>query len=248
MKAGQHIAVSSSAFFLDAGDRIHPLGRFCFSLGLFSAVLVVHGSFPALLLALAGCVLLLRWVCTTWQPVLRAARLLLWLLIPILLLHLLFTPGQRLWPGSIFPFTREGVHAGGWLGLHLCALFYAAMLLSRSLSQEEWVWYCLRIPHLGPQLLPYVKLSAPLRALVGRSMTEAKEQLHLSKGIRELPRLLHVITGLIAKVWHDTELEAETIWKNWDKLVIPATAQCKLLPALALAVCGLLMPVVAWIS
>jgi hypothetical protein len=242
--------VSISAFFRlpDAGVHIHPLGRFCFSLGLFAAVLLMNRDFPVLLFFLVGSLLLLRWLCSTWQPLLRAARLLLWLLVPILLLHLLFTPGQLLWPGSIVPFTREGLYAGVWLGLHLCTLFYAAMLLSRSLSQEEWVWYCLQLPRIGPRLLPYVKLSAPLRALVGRGMAEARQQLYLSKGIRELPRLLHVITGLIARIWHDTEKEAEAVWRNWDELVVPGTVHSGLLPALLLALCGLLMPVAVWIS
>lgn len=205
-------------------------------------------DFTSLSLALTGSVLLLRRVCATWKPLLRAARLLLWLLVPILLLHLLFTPGQLLWPGSIFPFTREGLHAGLWLGLHLCTLFYAAMLLSRSLSQEEWAWYCMQLPRFGPRLLPYVKLAAPLRALVGRGMAEARQQLHLSKGIRELPRLLHVLTGLIARVWHDTEAEAEAVWRNWEELPVPGTVHGHLLPALFVALCGLLIPVAVWIG
>jgi len=65
---------------------------------------------------------------------LQAWRLLRWLLLPILLLHPLFTPGELLITG--WPFTREGLIQGGWLTLHLTSLYLAAMLMSRLISLQ----------------------------------------------------------------------------------------------------------------
>ena len=222
--------------------QAHPLGRLCFALGLFAAVLLMNRGIPVMLAALAGNILLLYLVCASWQPLLRAAKLLLWLLVPIFLLHLLFTPGQLLWPGSGIPFTREGLHEGLWLALRLCALFYAAMLLSRSLRREEWAFYCLRLPYIGAHLLPYMKLSSPIRTLVSRCMAEAKQQLYESGGLRNVSRALQVLTTLIVSVWQGTAMEAKSVWQAWDESVPVRQVQGGIISAFFLMLGGLLMP------
>jgi len=228
--------------------QAHPLGRLCFSLGLFTAVLLLRKDIPILLAALCAGVLLLRWQCATWQPQLRAARLLLWLLVPILLLHLLFTPGELLWPGSGIPFTREGLHEGVWLALRLCALFYAAMLLSRSLTREEWAYYCLRLPVFGPRLLPYVKLSAPMRAMAGRAVAETRSQMRQFAGWRDTPRLLRAFSELTGRVWSGSEVEAKAVWNHWKEEADPRQPQGNILTGLFVALAGLLMPLTVWLG
>jgi len=225
--------------------QAHPLGRLCFSLGLFAAVLLINKAIPALLTALTISVLLLHWRCGAWQPVIRAARLLLWLLVPILLLHLLFTPGQLLWPGSSMPFTREGMFEGVWLALRLCTLFYAAMLLSRSLSRTEWACYCLRLPYIGPRLLAYLKLSDPIRVLVSKSMVAAKQECREFRGLRDTPRLLQALNGMIANVWHGSAAEAEMVWQHWDEDGPLNQAHGGLPAGLLLGLCGFSMPIAA---
>ncbi|OIO68520.1 MAG: hypothetical protein COW19_01270 [Zetaproteobacteria bacterium CG12_big_fil_rev_8_21_14_0_65_55_1124] len=228
--------------------QAHPLGRFCFALGLFAAVLLINRDVPFLLAALGCIVLLLQQTCASWQPLLRAARLLLWLLLPILLLHLLFTPGQLLWPGSGIPLTREGLYEGCWLALRLCTLFYAGMLLSRSLRREEWAFYSLSLPYIGSRLLPYVKLASPMRALVSSCMAEARQQMHASGGVRNLPKMLQALTTLIVRVWHGTASEAESVWHNWDECAPARHAQGGMTSGLLLALGGLLIPLAVWMG
>jgi hypothetical protein len=222
--------------------QAHPLGRLCFALGLFAAVLLMPKDISLMLAALCINILLLYLVCAAWQPLLRAAKLLMWLLVPIFLLHLLFTPGQLLWPGSGVPFTREGLLEGVWLALRLCALFYAAMLLSRSLRREEWVFYCLRLPVFGVHLLPYIKLSSPIRALVSRCMAEAKQQLSESGGLRNVSRALQVLAGLVVRVWRGTAMEAKSVWQAWDENIPVKREQGGIVSALFLILGGLSMP------
>jgi len=231
-----------------AYEQAHPLGRLCFGLGFFVAVLLISRDTPTLLTFLGTSVLLLRCKYRTWQPLFRAARLLLWLLAPIFLLHLIFTPGQLIWPGSDMPFSREGLLEGVWLALRLSTLFYAAMLLSGSLSREEWALYCLRLPLVGPRLLPYVKLAIPIRALASRALAEAKRQLHVAGGLRDTPRVLYAFTSLIAEVWHGSAAEAETIWQCWDESTDPPPAHARIMPGMLLVLCGLLMPFAVWMS
>jgi len=228
--------------------QAHPLGRFCFALGFFLAVLLINRDIPTLLLALVGSVLLLRCKHSTWQPIFRAARLLLWLLIPIFILHLMFTPGQLIWPGSDLPFSREGLFEGAWLALHLCTLFYAAMLLSGSLSSQEWAWYCLRLPWVGANLLPYVKLATPIRALASRGLADAKRELRAAGALSDIPQMLFALTGLIAGLWHASATEAELVWQSWDESIDPRPVHARSMSGLLLALCGLLLPLAVWMG
>jgi len=243
-------AVKHSVFsrLLLACSQAHPLGRLCFALGFFVAVLLINQDIPTLLLALLGSVLLLRFRHSTWQSVLRAARLLLWLLVPIFILHLIFTPGQLIWPGSGLPFSREGVLEGAWLALHLCTLFYAAMLLSGSLSREEWALYCLRLPWVGPDLLPYVKLATPIRTLANRGLADARCEMRAAGGLRDIPQVLFALTGLLADLWHACATEAELVWQSWDETIEPRAVDARPVPGLLLALCGLLLPLAVWVG
>jgi len=222
--------------------QAHPLGRLCFALGLFAAILLMNRDIPLMLATLGSTILLLYLVCASWQPLWRAAKLLLWLLVPIFLLHLLFTPGQLLWPGSEIPFTREGLNEGLWLALRLCTLFYAAMLLSRSLRREEWAFYCLRLPYIGVHLLPYIKLSTPIRALVSQCMAEAKQELGESGGLRNVSRTLQVLATVISSVWQGTAMEAKSVWQAWDESLPVKQVQGGVISAFFLMLGGLFMP------
>jgi len=246
----KHVAVKHPAFsrLLLACNQAHPLARLCFALGFFLAVFLINRDIPTLLLALAASVLLLRCKKPTWRPVFRAARLLLWLLIPILLLHLLFTPGQLIWPGSSLPFSREGLFEGVWLALHLCTLFFSAMLLSASLSSHEWAWYCLRLPWVGASLFPYVKLATPIRALASRGLADARRELRLAGGLRDMPQVLVALTGLIVELWHASATEAEAVWQSWDESIDHRPPDARPLPGMFLALGGLLLPLAVWMA
>ncbi|MDX8392668.1 MAG: hypothetical protein R8K53_08925 [Mariprofundaceae bacterium] len=209
--------------------RIHPLGRFCFSFFLFVAVLMMSKLWMgAGFLALS--VLLVRVFNESWMPLWRALRLLMWLLMPILLLHLFFTPGRLLWPDSGLPFSHEGLNQGLWLVFRLCALFFAAMALSRSLNIAEWAYYSLRLPLIGSHLLPFVQLASPLRKMVGEQLK--KQQ------IRPLKRLPLMLAALFEDVWRGAEVQADRVWEEWAQMP-DDTVNGAVFPAVLLALCGI---------
>jgi len=189
--------------------HIHPLGRFSFAISLFAATILTQHAWVliCLLIILVGQIRLFTGV---WRPLWHAFRLLLWLIIPIFLLHLVFTPGRVIWPGSGLPFSYEGVNQASWLALHLCALFAAAMGLSRSLSLSEWTYYVARMPLIGARLLPFVTLALPMQKMVGESIQHQHRKPHT---LKEMPNTL---AGLFADVWQGADVLADRIWECWQ--------------------------------
>ncbi|MDQ6988123.1 MAG: hypothetical protein Q9M25_10005 [Mariprofundaceae bacterium] len=210
--------------------RIHPLGRFCFAIFLFVAVLMVNKLWSGVVLLLLA-VLLVRLFSASWMPLWRALRLLLWLLIPIILLHLMFTPGRLLWPDSMLPFSREGMDQGLWLAFRLCALFFAAMALSRSLNNEEWTYYSVRLPLIGKQVLPYIQLAAPMRQMVGDCLKHRK--------IRPLKHLPTMLVALFEAVWRGAEVQADKVWDQWGLMPQHVVPRSGVFSAVLLALCGI---------
>ena len=190
--------------------HIHPLGRFCFAASLFAAsALTQHEWVLVCLLLLLVCQV--RLLSGAWLPIRRAFRLLLWLIIPVFLLHLFFTPGRLIWPGSGVPFSHEGLNQATWLALRLCTLFIAAMALSRSLNKQEWTYYILRLPFLGKRLIPFVQLASPMRQMVGDKIKQQCKQKH---SLKTLPNGLAV---LFADVWQGAETQADRVWDDWQE-------------------------------
>jgi len=101
---------------------------------LYIVLLAWVQSWTMLVTLLLITIVLLIYVDEGASFLLQAWRLLRWLLLPILLLHPLFTPGELLIAG--WPFTHEGLIQGCWLTLHLTNLYLAAMLMSRLLSLQ----------------------------------------------------------------------------------------------------------------
>jgi len=244
MQAHMSTPSGEQSIELHPAKRIHPLGRMLFAASLLAALIGMHGQIPLLLCMLTGSALLVGWLSASWVPVLRAARLLLWLVVPVLLLHLIFTPGALLWPGSPVPFTREGLQQGGWLALRLCAMFYVAMLLSRSLSREEWTYYCLRLPFVGSRLLAYVKLSPAMRGLASRSLAEAR--MNLNAGWRSASDLPAELGELVSRVWQGALVEATNVWRQWEYEEGPRRPRGSIAAGAVLAGCGLLVVYLVW--
>jgi len=210
--------------------RIHALGRFCFACFLFIAVLMVNKLWVGLFLLVLA-VLLVRLFSVSWLPLWRALRLLLWLLIPIILLHLMFTPGRLLWPDSILPFSREGLDQGLWLAFRLCALFFAAMALSRSLNIAEWTYYSVRLPLIGERMLPFVQLADPMRQMVSDNLKQKK--------IRPLRRLPMMLATLFEDVWCGAEEQADRVWKQWGQMPKHDVGSGGVSSAVFLTLCGI---------
>ncbi len=163
------------------------------------------------------CITLLRIINKSWTPVFRAIRLLLWLILPIFLLHLFSTPGALIWPGSMLPFTWEGADRGTWLSIRLLFLFFSAMLLSRSLTLEEWEAQICHIPVMGRRLYPYLKLFHPMRdqasGLVRKHWREGR-----SRGMVWVPEM---VVHLLEDLLYSSREQAEVVWKGWTGKLPP---------------------------
>jgi len=209
---------------------IHPLGRFCFAISLFTATILAQREWviACLLLILFGQI---RLFSGSWLPLWRAFRLLLWLIIPIILLHLFFTPGRLIWPDSGVSFSHEGLHQAAWLALRLCALFAAAMGLSRSLDIPEWTYYIARVPLIGGRLLPFVQLASPMRQMVSENIQQQRQQTH---SMKTLP---HALAALFADVWQGAEVQADNVWESWQS---PAQkySNSGYAPGIVMGLCG----------
>lgn len=147
-----------------------------------------------------------------------SARLLCWLVIPILLLHVLFTPGELLVKGTAIPVSIEGIQLGGWFAFHLVAIFLSALVLSRLLSKEEWVSFMLRVPGWGERLVPYVLLLESglkkNREIVRREYANWHSR---SRKMRQLP--VHITTALTDTL-NESRNDASELWRDWDQRVL----------------------------
>jgi len=222
--------------------NIHPLGRLFFGLGFFVAALIAHDMIVAVT-GLLVCIALLRIVNQSWVPVFKAIRLLLWLILPICILHLLLTPGARMWPGSILPFTWEGADRAAWLSTRLLLLFFSAMLLSRSLNMEEWRIQICHIPIAGRRLYPYLQLFYPMR-----EMTASLARKHWRESRpRRLTAIPEMIVRLIEDVLISGHEQAKAVWEGWNdelpsyNLVLDGRAWL-------LITIGICLPFAAWVA
>jgi len=219
---------------------IHPLGRLFFGLGCFCAALVAHDmlvTVPGLML----CTVLLRRVNGSWMPVFKAVRLLLWLILPVCMLHLFLTPGARIWPGGMLPFTWEGVDRAAWLSTRLVFLFFSAMLLSRSLSLDEWQAQICRIPVVGSRLNPYLQLFHAMRDTVPELVRKHWRE-NRSRGITAIPEMIVCLLEGVLRSGHE---QATRVWENWDERLHAPDMDFNG-RALVLMLLGICLPLAAW--
>ncbi len=222
--------------------NIHPLGRLFFGLGFFAAALVAHGvAFAVTGTGLS--LILLRMVNGSWTPVFRAVRLLLWLILPICMLHLLLTPGALIWPGSGLPLTWEGVDRAVWLSTRLFFLFFSAMLLSRSLSLGEWQAQLSSIPVVGRRLYPYLQLFQPMQKTTAKLARKHWRESR-SRGITSMPEMIVCLLEDVLRSGHE---QAKLVWEGW-KGELPSSDLKFDGRALALMALGISLPFVAWMA
>ncbi len=147
----------------------------------------------------------------------ESCRLLSWLVIPIVVLHAFFTPGELLLTGMSFPVSVEGIQLGSWFAFHLVVMFLAALTFSRLLGRDEWIYIMLRIPALGERVVPYVLL---LEAGLNRSrqITRREQESWRASGgrVRQLP--VH-ITVALTDMLSDSRKDAGELWHCWDQRV-----------------------------
>jgi len=146
----------------------------------------------------------------------RAVRLLIWLLLPILLLHAFFTPGELIVVHEmVLPVSFEGVARGGWLALHLAVIFFAALLLFRLLEKKEWLRLAIKLPVWGDHLLVYAALLES-----GWATTKAMikdEQVEWAREGKRLRRVPFRIMAMPASMLQSARDDARELWHHWDQ-------------------------------
>ncbi|HXH64566.1 MAG TPA: hypothetical protein VNH42_03535 [Mariprofundaceae bacterium] len=180
------------------------VGITCLGAGLHSDSMI-HA-----LILLAVVLALLLALGTPGATVLRAARVLAFLVLPILILHLWLTPG-RLLVGGI---SAEGLERGGWLSLHLILMYFSAMLFSRLITLQEWM--ALTSACGGRRLQPYLLLLMPLARQVRWRTRSLARQWHQRGTWRELALALSAVVDQCMSV---SRRQADSLWLRWPASV-----------------------------
>lgn len=148
-------------------------------------------------------------------PLWAAMRLLRWLVLPILLLHMLLTPGTMITPGLPLPISWEGMHRGVWLSLHLVEMFVAAMALSRLLSWREWLQWLASWPRVGGHLVTdarlFMLMQRDARHLIDRQRGKWRQQQRF-----DLASLAKLLDETLQQMLMRSELQAARLWRHWD--------------------------------
>ncbi len=151
------------------------------------------------------------------KRILRALLLLRWLVIPIILLHALFTPGALIVSGLIWPISVEGIQSGLWFSFHLVVIFFAAMFFSIVLTRKEWIEAILKLPMAGHRILPYAMLLDQCWRQVQLMLSaEFSGYRNGRKGLRHLIWRLGSLPSGALKASREVAREVSV---NWDQSV-----------------------------
>jgi len=194
-----------------------PLSRLLFGSGLLFLAIMTHSMLLSLLLLVLSAVLIYI-LDGHGLTNLRIMRLLHWFIIPIILLHTLFSPGRLLWPDFFIPMSREGLIQGTMLSLHLSVIFFVAILLFRLLKRSEWLRYMIILPCLGKQLVIYVWMMSCMKMNNRSLLGDLRLQFRLRKDMKSVPLLL---ISAFRQSLNDASEHACTLWLRW-----PAHMRC----------------------
>jgi len=185
------------------------MARLSFGLGMLALVLMQHALQPTLLLVLL-LICLLRLLQGSFVPLFRLFRLLRWFLLPILLMHAFFSPGELVM--QALPLTWEGIHQGIWIAAHFCNLFLAAMLLAGLLRQGEWFGMLAAVPLLDKRVWEYVIMLSMMNRCISTLLRQINEQWQLRKKWSFAPVML--ISAFQQAIESGRE-QAHAAWLRW---------------------------------
>lgn len=191
----------------------HPAARLLAGCALLIVALTSTSAWVEVgLIVLA--LLLIRAVEADWRNIRRLFSLLRWFVIPIFLLHALFSPGQLMLPGTALPFTWEGASEGLWLSLRFVAIFVAAMLLFRLLHRAEWLRGLLYIPLIGQNAIAYLLMLTAMRRSIGDQLGQMRQLWRMRPDWRRAALfLLAVFRGALAT----GRQQAWALWLRWPE-------------------------------
>ncbi len=196
----------------------HTSARWFFA-ALIAVVIFLNHVWVWSLFHLIYIMLILRILDKDYQSSwLKPWYLLRWLLIPILVLHILFTPGEIIFVGYALPISYEGLQRGLGLALHLSEIFFAAILLARLLPLLIWIKAISYIPKLHQRLLPYLCLMP--RIIVGVRVLVRKTYKQWRLEPLKFQMLPLYISRLVEGVENYSNRRAKYVWQGWDKSVL----------------------------
>lgn len=188
----------------------HPPARLFVGLACLGAGLGASSMVHALYL-LAGMLILLYVSGTAASSIFRAFKVLAFLILPILVLHMWLTPGRLLIDfGDFGGISAEGLARGGWLSLHLALMYFAAMLFSRLIFLREWM--ALTAWCGGGRLQAYVIMLAPLARQVRWRMQSLARCWRRRGTWRELAPMLAAVLNQCLSV---SRRQADALWLRW---------------------------------
>ncbi len=187
------------------------MGKLALAVQLLALVLYPLGIGP-MLAAIALSALLIALMDRHVRTLVRAARLLRWLVLPIVAVHALATPGEILLGGAHLHLTREGLLRGCQLALHLIQFFLAGLCVGRFWPASQWLHVVARMPCVGPRLYPHLVMLFPLRVSILQCMDGLQQARCGRKGWHIWPHLLEsgINRSLLLGRRH-----AEMLWLRW---------------------------------
>ncbi|MDX8410148.1 MAG: hypothetical protein R8J84_08955 [Mariprofundales bacterium] len=137
-------------------------------------------------------------------------RMLRWLMIPTVALHLIFTPGVYVFPQLPWSPSYEGMAYSALLSLHLTGWFVAAWVLVSLVILREWWGLLNRIPLVGPLWTDTLRrIPSMLRDLNVRLLF-LRYRWRLEGGRwRDVPSLA---TAVVGQILAQGDLRAELHW------------------------------------
>jgi len=189
----------------------YPASRLLFGAGLLCMAVFVQSIGISVFLLLLS-VTLICFLDGHTLTTIRLLRLLRWFVVPIILLHALFTPGQLLWPEFFIAISWEGLTQGLKLSIHLSVIFFVAMLMFHLLKRAEWLSYLLALPYVGKHLATYVWMMSCMKMNNGRLLGDLRCQFRLRKDMKRAPLLL---MSAFRKSLNDASEHACLLWLRW---------------------------------
>jgi len=231
----------------------HVISRLLLGSGfLFLAITTasIHSGLLVAILALA----LIRALDGNWRTGFRLLRLLRWFVIPILLLHMLFTPGQLLLPGWPIGVSREGLMQGLWLSIHLTGIYAMAILMFRLLDHAEWLRLLMLLPRFGEPMMVKALMMMSMKQHMARLLSDLRQQFRLRFDWKKLPL---VLMAAFSHALTDASTHAQILWLRWpQQSYLPvtlvdgsrATMSHRYLFSTLWATCGAAILVLAWLT
>jgi len=144
----------------------------------------------------------------------RSFRLLIWLFVPIILLHSVFTPGTYLMG---LPVSIEGLKQSVTLSINLACMFFTALLVMNTIKMKQCLFWLQGKPKLNRAITPSLMLLMRLRTMIPQElgMQRARWQSLEHKWLSLPDMLFESISSILKRSRH----EAQSLWEKWGEEV-----------------------------